>query len=73
MTKARQLADTQFGVSANQVAKRDADGWLPLGSGWKVKEVSGVLYFAVGTTNYMKIDASGNVTTIGNVTAYGTV
>jgi hypothetical protein len=51
----------------------DGDGWLFVGSTWKVKEVSGVLYFANGTTNRMKLDASGNLTVTGDVTAFGSV
>jgi hypothetical protein len=51
----------------------DGSGWLFLGSTWKVKEVSGVLYFANGTTNRMKLDASGNLTVTGDVTAFGSV
>jgi len=40
---------------------------------WTVTESSGVLYFATGGTNKMKLDASGNLTVVGDVTAYGTV
>ena len=40
---------------------------------WTVTESSGVLYFATGGTNKMKLDASGNLTITGDVTAYGTV
>ena len=40
---------------------------------WTITESSGVLYFATGGTNRMKIDASGNLTVSGDVTAYGTV
>lgn len=40
---------------------------------WTVTESSGVLYFASSGTNRMKLDASGNLTVTGNVTAYGTV
>lgn len=40
---------------------------------WTVTESGGVLYFATGGTNKMKLDASGNLTVVGNVTAYGTV
>ena len=51
----------------------DGSGWLFLGANWKVKEVSGVLYFANGATNRMKLDASGNLTVTGDVTAFGSV
>ena len=40
---------------------------------WTVTESAGVLYFATGGTNKMKLDASGNLTVVGNVTAYGSV
>lgn len=40
---------------------------------WTITESAGVLYFATGGTNRMKIDASGNLTVTGDVTAYGTV
>lgn len=40
---------------------------------WTVTESAGVLYFATGGTNKMKLDASGNLTVTGDVTAYGTV
>lgn len=40
---------------------------------WTVTESSGVIYFAYQGTNKAKIDSSGNLTVVGNVTAYGTV
>ena len=40
---------------------------------WTVTESSGVLYFATGGTNKMKLDSSGDLTVVGNITAYGTV
>ena len=40
---------------------------------WTVSEVGGVLYFKVSGVNKAKLDASGNFTVVGNVTAYGTV
>lgn len=42
-------------------------------STWTVSESGGVLYFAVSGVNKAKLDASGNLTVVGNVTAYGTV
>ena len=54
--------------SAGQVQATTVD----LGD-WTVTESGGVLYFATGGVNKMKIDASGNLTVVGNVTAYGTV
>ena len=40
---------------------------------WTITESAGVLYFATGGTNKMKLDASGNLTVTGDVTAFGTV
>lgn len=40
---------------------------------WTVTESAGVLYFATGGVNKMKLDASGNLTVVGDVTAFGTV
>jgi hypothetical protein len=40
---------------------------------WTVTETSGVLYFATGGVNKMKLDASGNLTVVGDITAFGTI
>jgi len=40
---------------------------------WTITESAGVLYFATSGTNKMKLDASGNLTVAGDVTAYGTI
>lgn len=40
---------------------------------WTITESGGHLYFATSSGNRMKLDASGNLTVIGNVTAYGTI
>lgn len=40
---------------------------------WTITESAGVLYFATSGTNKMKLDASGNLTVVGNVTAYGSM
>ena len=40
---------------------------------WTITESAGVLYFATGGTNKMKLDASGNLTVVGDVTAFGTI
>lgn len=65
-------------ILVDEAADADNTGPVsfPLGSafgGWTVKESGGVLYFAVSGVNKMKLDASGNLTVVGNVTAYGTV
>ncbi len=40
---------------------------------WTITESSGVLHFATGGTNKMKLDASGNLTVVGDVTGFGTI
>ena len=40
---------------------------------WTITEASGVLKFAHSGTNKMKLDSSGNLTVVGDVTAYGTM
>ena len=40
---------------------------------WTITEAAGVLYFATGGANKMRLDASGNLLVVGNVTAYGTI
>jgi len=40
---------------------------------WNIIEAANVLYFAFGGSNVAKLDSAGNFTTIGNVTAFGTI
>jgi len=40
---------------------------------WTITESSGVLKFATGGTNKAKLDASGNFTVVGDITAHGTI
>ena len=40
---------------------------------WTITESGGVLKFATGGTDKMKLDASGNLTVVGNITAYGSI
>lgn len=51
----------------------DANGWITIGANWKVRESSGILYFAHSGTNRMKLDSSGNLTVTGDITAFGSV
>ena len=47
---------------------------LDIGDGWTVeKDGSNNLVFAYSGTDKMKLDTSGNLTVVGNVTAYGTI
>ena len=50
------------------------NGGVEIGTNWKVRDNgSGVLIFSTGGVDKMKLDASGNLTVVGNVTAYGTI
>ena len=40
---------------------------------WTITEAAGVLKFATGGVDKMKLDASGNLTVVGDVTGYGTI
>jgi hypothetical protein len=40
---------------------------------WTITEASGVLKFATGGVNKMSLDASGNLTVVGNVNTAGTI
>jgi hypothetical protein len=40
---------------------------------WTIREYSGTLYFQRSGSNIAKLDSAGNFTTIGNVTAFGTI
>lgn len=66
-------ATKNVGLLNTNVVQRTADNTVPIGSTWSVVESAGVLYFAVSGVNKAKLDASGNLTVTGNVTAYGTV
>jgi len=46
---------------------------LGIGAGWTVVQSGTDLIFKYSGTNKMKIDSSGNLTVVGNVTAYGSV
>lgn len=67
------LATNGAGTGNSQYVKRDSSARIPIGTNWSVFESGGVLFFRSGSTNLAKLDASGNLTVAGNVTAYGTV
>lgn len=64
--------EIKFQANGTQVASITSGGAFQWNN-WTVTETGGVLYFATGGTNKMKLDASGNLTCVGDVTAYGTV
>ena len=59
-------------VGSSELASGAARANLGLTT-WNVTESGGVLYFSVSGVNKAKLDASGNLTVAGNITAYGTV
>jgi hypothetical protein len=61
------------GTGNNQYVKRDGSAKTPIGTNWKVYESGGVLFFETGGVAKAKLDSSGNLTVVGNVTAYGTM
>ena len=63
------LATTSTGIDVTGTANITT---VDLGN-WTITESAGVLYFKSLGVNKMKLDASGNLTVTGNVTAYGTV
>ena len=67
-TKAELAGSTGQAFSASTLNATTVD----LGA-WTVTESSGVLHFATGGTNKMKLDASGNLTVVGDVTGFGTI
>lgn len=64
---------TVAGVKTFSSAPVMSSGAKLSASGWSVVETSTVLYFAYNGVNKAKLDSSGNLTVVGNVTAYGTV
>lgn len=67
------LATNGAGTGNSQYVKRDSSAKVPIGSTWKVYESGGVVYFEVSGVAKAKLDSSGNLTVVGNVTAYGTM
>ena len=61
-------------TAGNQNTTGNAATATKLSTGtWTVEESGGILYFKVSGVNKAKLDASGNLTVVGNVTAYGSV
>lgn len=67
-TDTTQIATTAFVKAATVTAAVRMQG-----ATWQVIESAGILYFQVSGVNKAKLDASGNFTVVGNVTAYGAV
>ena len=71
------LASTDVGLgnvnNTSDSAKAVLSATKLVGANWTVEETGGVLYFKYGGVGKAKIDSSGNLTVIGNVTAGGTI
>jgi hypothetical protein len=67
------LATNGTGTGVNQYVARPAGSAIAIGSTFTVTETGGVLFFSVSGVNKAKIDASGNLTVAGDVTAFGTI
>jgi hypothetical protein len=67
-TKAEKAGSAAQAFSASTLNATTVD----LGN-WTITEAAGVLYFATLGVNKMKLDGSGNLTVVGDVTAKGTV
>jgi hypothetical protein len=64
--------EIKFQANGVEVASISSAGAFQL-TNWAITETAGVLYFATGGVNKMKLDASGNLTVVGDVTAFGTI
>lgn len=62
------LTGSDLDMGGNKVTCGD----VTLGN-WTIKEVSGALHFLVSGTAKMKLDASGNLTVVGDVSAFGSI
>jgi hypothetical protein len=83
MTKSatREAADLLDGIEAGATADQTQAEINTLGitatgvdlGDWTMTEAGGVLFFATSGVNKMKLDASGNLTVVGDVTFNGTM
>jgi hypothetical protein len=72
-TMSTQNANAVAITGGNAVLTNVTATTVALGGGWTVTESSGTLVFRSSGTSRMRLDASGNLTLTGNVTAYGTI
>jgi len=68
-TDARNVTTERMRINSSGIS---VTGSVTLGN-WSVTQSGTDLVFATGGTNKMKLDASGNLTVVGDVTAFGTV
>ena len=72
-TSSTQIATTAFVSTAVTTAVTDAVDNINTLDTWTIVEASGVLYFKVGGVSKAKLDSSGNLTVVGDITAFGTI
>jgi hypothetical protein len=69
--------DWYLNTTSNTTRVYNGSSWTTIASillnNWTITETAGVLYFATSGVNKMKLDASGNLTVVGNVVAGGTI
>lgn len=65
------LSNTQKAQARENIGL--VDGTITVGPNWTVTEESGNLYFLFGNQKRGKLSQSGDLTVIGNITAYGTI
>jgi nicotinate-nucleotide pyrophosphorylase len=59
-------------LDENFAAIAEAINIVQLGD-WTITEVEGTIFFSIDGAKKMKLDTSGNITVVGNVTAFGEV
>ena len=66
-----------FNTTTSVTEVYNGSAWTTLfasiSTGWSVTPSGTTLYFNYNGTNVAKLDSSGNLTTLANITAYGTV
>ena len=60
-------------VTGNLTGNVSAGAGTITTSNWTIQESGGSLFFRYGGSNRMRLDSSGNLTVIGNITAYGSL
>tara|TARA_R110000772_G_scaffold166822_4_gene278454 strand:- start:536 stop:970 length:435 start_codon:yes stop_codon:yes gene_type:complete len=67
------LSDKADLTGANFTGNVDVTGTISLGGNWTIVETNGTLYFKNSGVSKVKITSDGAITSVNNVTAYGTI
>ena len=70
---ANNVAITGGNISANNITANSMTAPVIAIGGWQINQTSDTIYFTYNGSNIAKLDSLGNFTTIGNVTAFGTI